>query len=87
MTDSERLARMERRIEALIQAIAGDQGLHATAKLTNAMLAELMQWLKQPPSTDLADTLKALAAQMAEMRTEIAGLPDKVARAVLDGVV
>lgn len=84
MTDSERLVRMERRQEAVIQGISG---LAEIGQVNNAMLAELMEWLKQPPSNELSDSLAALAASVAEMRQEISALPERVARAVLDGDV
>lgn len=82
MSDTERLARMERRQEALIGAI---DGLVDVMTVNNAMLAELMAWMKEPPSTDLQDVLKAVLAAVEEMRAELHGLPEKVARAVLDG--
>lgn len=71
----ERLARMERRQEALVQAI---DGLANVITINNAMLTELMEWMKQPPSSELPDLIKALIAMVSEM-------PAKVAKAVLDG--
>lgn len=73
-TDSERLARMERRQEALIQATSS---LIDTVRITNAMVAELMDWLKEPPSSDVSDLLKAILARLED-------LPERVAKAVLD---
>lgn len=70
-----RLARMERRQEALVQAI---DGLANVITINNAMLTELMEWMKQPPSSELPDLIKALIAMVSEM-------PAKVAKAVLDG--
>jgi SOS-response transcriptional repressor LexA len=75
---------IERRQEALIQAISS---LADTVRITNAMVGEMMEWLKKPPSNDLADAFKALAAEVVEMRREIGELPAKVARAVTDGEV
>lgn len=86
-SDSERLARIERRIEALLQAVAGDEGLHATVRITNAMLANLMEWLQKPPSNELSDTLRQLVVEVAEVREGMAALPEKVAKAVLNGEV
>lgn len=82
--DSERLARMERGQQAVIQGISG---LADIAQINTAMLEELMEWLKKPPSSDLADTLAALSASVAEMRQEIRDLPATVARAVTTGEV
>lgn len=84
MSDTDRLPRMERQQEAIIQGISG---LAEIAQINNAMLAELMEWLKTPPSNGLSDALAALSAAVAEMRQEMAALPEKVARAVLDGEV
>lgn len=81
-TDSERLARMERGQQAAIQGISG---LADTVRITNAMVAEVMEWLKKPPSSDLSDTIAALSAAVAEMRQEIRDLPAKVALAISDG--
>lgn len=78
----ERLARMERRQEALI---AGIDGLTDIMQMNIAMLTELMEWLKKPPSSELPDLLTALVATVDEMREEIRVLPAKVARAVTDG--
>lgn len=75
---------MERRQEVVIQGITS---LGDIMQVNNAMLAELMEWLKKPPSNELSDTLAALAMAVAEMRKEIAILPEAVARAVLDGEV
>jgi hypothetical protein len=80
--DSERLARMERRQEALI---AGVDGLTDVMQMNTAMLTELMEWLKKPPSSELPDLLSALVITVHEMRDEIRALPAKVARAVTDG--
>lgn len=75
---------MERRQEVVIQAISS---LGDTAKITNAMLGELMDWLKKPPSNELSDALAKLAAEVAEMSKQIEELPAAVARAVIDGQV
>jgi hypothetical protein len=80
--DSERLARMERRQE---QMIAGIDGLADVMQMNVAMLTELIEWLKQPPSSELPDLLSALVSTVHEMRDEIRALPAKVARAVTDG--
>lgn len=76
-TDSERLARMERRQEAVIQAVVS---LAGTVEITNTMIAEMMDWLKRPSSSDTADLLKAILARLD-------ALPERVAKAVLDGEV
>lgn len=84
MSDSDRLVRMERRQEMLIQAVTS---LADTMGIAVAMLEEVAEWLKKPPSNDLPDALKQLATQVLEARREIGELPVKVARAVIDGEV
>lgn len=82
MTDSERIARMERRQEMVIQAVGS---LADAVNVTNTMLAELIVWLKEPPSTELQDNLKDLTSQVSGMRDDVNLLPERVARAVING--
>ena len=77
VTDSERLARIERRQEALIQAVNRNTG---TVEITHAVVTEMMEWLKTPPSHELSDTLKALVAMTTEQRDAIVRLCNDVAR-------
>jgi hypothetical protein len=65
--------------------IAAMSGLADIMGTNTAMLTELMDWLKQPPSSELPDLLSALVVTVHEMRDEIRALPAKVARAVTDG--
>lgn len=83
-TDSDRLARMERRQEVVIQAMST---LADTVRLTNAMLAELMEWLKKPPSNELSDALAKLAAEVDALRGAIAVLPEAVIRGLRGGAI
>lgn len=57
----DRLARMERQQQAIIQAVST---LSDTIKINNSLLAKLMDWLKEPPSSDVADLLKAIVAKL-----------------------
>lgn len=76
---SDQLARIERRQEALVQAI---DGLTDVMKMNTAMVVDLMEWLKEPPSSDTANLLKRLVA-CAEMSLElIMAMPDAVVRAI-----
>lgn len=84
MNDTERLARMERRQEVVIQAMST---LADTVRLTNAMLAELMEWLKKPPSNELSDALAKLAAEVDALRGAIAVLPEAVIRGLRGGSI
>ena len=70
-TDSERLARMERRQEAIIQAI-NLQTEAVTA--VGAMVQRIDDFLRQPPSSDLADTLRAILAAVTEINAMVTEL-------------
>ncbi len=84
---------------AAIQALQREEierleALTDRVETLTASVAELMAWLQQPPSSDLADALRQLAeaAQVQADRTEaieraLAQLPADVARAVSTGEV
>jgi uncharacterized coiled-coil protein SlyX len=91
MAVEDRLARLEARQEALISSI---HGLTDVMAQTRDLVTELMAWLQEPPSSDLADTLKALAVAVADQTKAIQAigdqmirLPSAVARAVTVGEV
>jgi hypothetical protein len=69
--DSERLARMERRQEMVIEAINVQTEVIG---MGNTMIAELLEAAKKPPSTELVDLIRALAAMVAEMRGEVSAM-------------
>jgi ABC-type transporter Mla subunit MlaD len=78
-TDSDRLASIERRQEALVSAIGN---LTEVVGTTNAMVAELAAWLKEPPSSDLPGILENLAQAVREIYMDIKTLPERVAAVV-----
>ena len=89
MTDGERLVRLELRQEALVAAI---NGLTDATQATQDMLAELMKWLQEPPSSALPDLLRSLTGAVTALQTQItqqgqtlAKLPAEVAQAVRAG--
>lgn len=82
MDDNERLARIERRQEALVGSIGM---LADMVGINNALLTQMMEWLKKPPSSELGDLIASLVAMVTEMQGEIRALPAVVARAVVDG--
>ena len=91
MSVESELARLGQRQELMIAALRAHGETVAT---TNAMLAELMEWLQKPPSTDLRDALATLARAVDEgtgatevLARQIAAMPAKVARAVTTGEV
>lgn len=89
MFDNERLINIERRQDIMIAAM---NALADTMQVNNAMLAELAEWLKTPPSSALPELLEKLVATVGEqrlaihaMREEVHLLPERVARAVVHG--
>lgn len=78
------LARMERRLEVLVQAISA---LTDVVQINNAMVAEALALLKQPPSSNLPNLLETLIAVVNDLRSDIRDLPAKVARAISTGEV
>ncbi len=91
MSIDDRLARLEQRQEALIAAIHGLTDVQAQ---TRDLVTELMEWLQQPGSSDLADTLKEIAralkaqdGKLATMTGVLVKLPEQVARAFTTGEI
>jgi len=84
MTIEDRIDKLAMRQEALIAAI---HGLADVVETMRDMQAELMAWIQQPPSTDLADLLQGLVAAVHDNRTvigelvrRIEALPEQLAR-------
>jgi hypothetical protein len=48
---------------------------------------DLVEWLKEPPKSDLAEVLRQLTAAVGTMQEQLLDLPGAVARAVVDGEV
>src|SRR5271166_35469 len=98
VTLDERMDRWERRQEALIASVGG---LAEVIRTNQEMLGALMEWLQQPPSSDMPELLKALTAAVAavqdltvkhgeeiqHLRGLVGRLPAEVARAVRTGEV
>jgi hypothetical protein len=82
----ERHDHWERRQEDMIAAMHGMMdGLDAM----RGQLAEIVAWLRQPPSDELPDLIRAMIAaadavqeQLARLGVRIDALPEKVAQAV-----
>ena len=84
MTIEDRIDKLAMRQEALIAAI---HGLADVVETMRDMQAELLAWIQQPPSTDLADLLQGLAAAVddnstviGELARRIEALPEQLAR-------
>ena len=84
MTTEEKIDKLAMRQEALIAAI---HGLADVVETMRDMQAELIAWIQQPPSTDLADLLQGLAAAVhdnstviGELARRIEALPEQLAR-------
>lgn len=79
MTDSERLIRIEQRLEALITAM---HALVDTAEVQRDMLAELSAWLRQPSDNELPDLLRALVSSFHDLEGQIASLPGLIQQTI-----
>ena len=84
MTTEEKIDKLAMRQEALIASI---HGLADVVETMRDMQAELIAWIQQPPSTDLADLLQGLAAAVhdnstviGELARRIEALPGQLAR-------
>jgi hypothetical protein len=84
MTIEDRIDKLAMRQEALIAAI---HGLADVVETMRDMQAELIAWIQQPPSTDLADLLTGLTAAVQDNSTvigelvqRIEALPEQLAR-------
>ena len=84
MTIEDRIDKLAMRQEALIAAI---HGLADVVETMRDMQAELVAWIQQPPSADLADLLQELAAAVhdnstviGELVQRIEALPEQLAR-------
>jgi hypothetical protein len=91
MTVEERLAKIERRQEAMISAL---HDMVASIETNQAMLGELMKWLQEPPPSELPDLLRMLigaarhqATRLDAIERLLSELPVAVARAVSDGEI
>lgn len=98
MSIEDQLKRLETRQEAIIAAI---NGLADITKTNQDMLAELMKWLQEPPSSELPDLIRALTAAIKDMQDQVRGhgslivklggrlgdLPAAVAQAVRSGEI
>jgi hypothetical protein len=86
LTLEERIDRYERRQEQIVQ---GMNVIAGTLEAQTGMLRELAAWLKQPPSSDLPDLLKALIVRTdtvseiaVQLGAKMDALPEALARAV-----
>jgi hypothetical protein len=90
-TIEERMIRWEQRQELMIASMGG---ILDTMEIIRDMISELAEWLKQPPSSDLSDLLKAqitqlnsLSEQSVQLGRKMDALPAATARAVATGEV
>ena len=88
-TAEERITRWEQRQELIIASM---QGMLDTLEVIRDTIAELASWLKEPPSSDLPDLLKALilradtiSDQIVQIGAKVDALPAALAETVHDG--
>jgi hypothetical protein len=88
-TAEERITRWEQRQELIIASM---QGMLDTLEILRDTIAELASWLKEPPSSDLSDLIKALIVrsdtisdQIVQIGWKLDALPAALAQTVHDG--
>ena len=88
-TAEERITRWEQRQELIIASM---QGMLDTLEIIRDTIAELASWLKEPPSSDLPDLIKALilradtiSDQIVQIGAKVDALPAALAETVHDG--
>ena len=88
-TAEERITRWEQRQELIIASM---QGMLDTLEVIRDTIAELASWLKEPPSSDLPDLIKALilradtiSDQIVQIGAKVDALPAALAETVHDG--
>jgi hypothetical protein len=88
-TAEERITRWEQRQELIIASM---QGMLDTLEVIRDTIAELASWLKEPPSSDLPDLIKALilradtiSDQIVQIGAKVDALPAALAQTVPDG--
>lgn len=88
-TAEERITRWEQRQELIIASM---QGMLDTLEVIRDTIAELASWLKEPPSSDLPDLIKALilradtiSDQIVQIGAKVDALPTALAETVHDG--
>lgn len=77
MRIEEQLQRLEMRQEAMIAAI---HGLADVIEINRDMIAELMKWLQEPPSSELPDLLQALIKRTSDMQDQVKAHGDLVVK-------
>ena len=88
-TAEERITRWEQRQELIVASM---QGMLDTLEVIRDTIAELASWLKEPPSSDLPDLIKALilradtiSDQIVQIGAKVDALPTALAETVHDG--
>jgi hypothetical protein len=88
-TAEERITRWEQRQELIIASM---QGMLDTLEIIRDTIAELASWLKEPPSSDLSDLIRALIVrsdtisdQIVQIGGKLDALPAALAQTVHGG--
>jgi hypothetical protein len=80
----ERFDHLDQRTEVLIAAM---ETLGGIVEVTNALTADLIKKMDEPPSSDLPGLIRQLVSSVNEIRDGLNELPANVARAVSTGEV
>ena len=75
-----KLAQLQRRQEAIILAVNANTD---SIGILAAKMEEVVAWMNEPPSSDLADTMKAVAVALRAVETALIATPGQIADAVV----
>jgi hypothetical protein len=74
------LRQISQRQEAIVMAVnANTDSIRALGELVEQVVA----WMNEPPSTDLADAIKAMTGAMRAVEKALGALPQQIADAVV----
>ena len=75
-----KLAQLQRRQEAIILAVNANTD---SIGILAAKMEEVVAWMNEPPSSDLADTMKAVAVALRAVEIALIAAPGQTADAVI----
>jgi hypothetical protein len=75
-----KLAQLQRRQEAIILAVNANTD---SIGILAAKMEEVVAWMNEPPSSDLADTMQAVAVALRAVETALIAAPGQIADAVV----
>ena len=76
---SGQLKQLGQRQEAIIMAVNANTD---SVGILAGQVEKVVEWMNEPPSTDLADGIKAMATALRALETAMASVPQQIADAV-----